>query len=113
MTIKLGTIATRSLLAAGLALGIASAHARDYNVTRDQEQAVQPGMTSSDVKAALGSPTAVQSVGNEPGPIWTYQVANVTPVAPGGRRVFDIHFGADGRVATTNESLMEPVNSSD
>ncbi len=70
-------------------------------------------MSSSDVKAALGSPTSVQSFANEPGPIWSYQVTNVIPTTPGDRQVFDIHFGADGRVATANEALMEPVSSGD
>ncbi len=113
MNIKLGTIATRSLLAAGLALGIASAHARDYNVTLDQAQMVQPGMTQDVVKAALGSPTTVIAVSNEPGPIWTYRVADATPAIPGDQVAFDIHFGSDGRVITSHESLIEPVSDGD
>ncbi len=113
MNIKLGTMATRSLLAAALALGLASAHARDYNVTHDQAQVVQPGMTQAAVKAALGAPTTVIAVGNEPGPIWTYRVADATPAIPGDQTAFDIHFGSDGRVLSTFETLSEPVSDGD
>jgi len=113
MNIKLGTIATHSLLTVGLALGVASAHARDYNVTHDQEQLVQPGMTADALKAVLGSPAAVEAVGSEPGPIWTYQVANVSSAIPDGRTLFDIQFGADGRVISANEFFTVPDSTGD
>jgi SmpA / OmlA family len=113
MTIKFGTRATRSLLAAGLALGIASAYARDYNVTHEQEQLVQPGMTADALKAALGSPAGTQAVANEPAPIWIYHVANSPTAVPESRTVFDVHFGADGRVTSASESVMIPVSDGD
>ncbi len=113
MKTKLGTMATRSLLAAGLALGIASAHAGGYNVTRDQEQRGQSDMTASAIRAALGAPAAVQSYGEAGQQTRSYQVANATPAVPDGRAMFEIDFGANGQVIAASEFVVIPDSAGD
>lgn len=113
MNTKLGHIATRSLLAAGLALGITAVHARDYNITRDQEQMVQAGMTAGEIRAAFGAPTDVQRPGNGLAAIWSYRVADATPAIPDGKTMFEVEFDTSGRVVSASEFVETPVSDGD
>lgn len=88
----------RVLLAAGLLAGVAAAQAAaGFTIQPSQESMVTPGMTQAQVQQALGQPERNVQYLNEPGPTFTYQVASLDPV------VFDVDFGADGRVLTANE----------
>ncbi len=87
------------LLAAGLALGIASANAAPgYTVTHDQEARITPGMSADEVRQALGRPAQNSRYGNDAGPTWTYRVTSNYWHA-----VFDVDFGADGKVMSVEE----------
>lgn len=88
----------RSAAALGLVLGAVAAHAASgYSVTRHQEALVAPGMSRSDVLAALGHPVSHMHFGNEPGPTYTYRIV------ADGDHVFDVDFDAAGKVLSTSE----------
>jgi hypothetical protein len=102
MKLTLKSQSAQWLLTAGLVLGVASANAASgFTVTHEQEMRVTAGMTAGEVRQVIGSPLAIQKYGNEPGPTWSYRVAGagVDPYDI----VFDIDFGADGRVASVSE----------
>jgi hypothetical protein len=91
-----------TLLGAGLLLGVAAAQAASgYTVTTAQESLVRPGMTAAEVREALGHPAQDIHYRNEPGPTFTYRVVGDND------SLFDVDFGADGRVASTSERLDE------
>jgi hypothetical protein len=75
--------------------------ATGYTVTSNQETQVIPGMSSEQVRQALGQPDRHVKFRNEPGPTWTYRLV--------GERntLFDVDFGADGKVASTSERMDE------
>ena len=91
-----------TLLGAALLLGAAAAQAASgYTVTPAQESLVRPGMTAAEVRYVLGHPAQDVHYRNEPGPTFTYRVVG------DNESLFDVDFGADGRVASTSERLDE------
>ena len=110
MKLTLKSHTAQCLIAAGVVLGVASAHAASgFTVTHEQELQVTAGMTAGEVRQVIGSPLGIQKYGNEPGPTWSYRVAGA-----GGSSydvIFDVDFGADGRVASVSE--VEISNSGD
>lgn len=87
--------------AAGL-FAITMAHAATgFTVTSNQETQVTPGMSSDEVRQALGQPESHIKFRNEPGPTWTYRLVG------GDHTLFDVDFDADGKVASTSERLDE------
>jgi outer membrane protein assembly factor BamE (lipoprotein component of BamABCDE complex) len=108
MTSKPELRLARGLLAVGLATGFATAYAATgYNVTTKQESLVTVGMTADQVQAAIGRPEHVARYLNQPGPTWTYGVAGAVGVGGGEAAVFDVDFGADGRVAAVEEQRLD------
>jgi hypothetical protein len=102
MTLKLVPHTPRVLLAAGLFLGAAAAQAASgFTVTKGQEVLVRPGMSTAEVQSALGQPDRDLHYRNEPGPTFTYQVSGTADT------VFDVDFGADGRVASASERVVQ------
>jgi hypothetical protein len=102
MTLKLISHTPRALLAAGLFLGaVAAQAATGYTISKGQEDLVRPGMTTAEVQAALGKPSMHIHYRNEPGPTFTYDLAGMPDT------LFDVDFGADGKVASTSERFEE------
>jgi outer membrane protein assembly factor BamE (lipoprotein component of BamABCDE complex) len=98
----------RWLVAAALAAGTTAAHAATgFAVTPTQETLITRGMTTDQVMASLGRPAHVVRYRTEPGPTWTYNVVGALGVSGGEAKVFDVDFGADGRVATSEERTVE------
>jgi len=65
------------------------------------------GQTRAEVLAAIGRPAHNVKYRNEPGRTWTYGVLGVTVQ---DNTVFDVDFGADGKVVSTSE-CVESVDS--
>ena len=108
MTLARKPFTPRVLLATGLLLGVAAAHAASgFTVTHGQESLVTPGMTEAEVQQALGHPTQDIHYRNEPGPTFTYHVDAVEPT------LFDVDFSADGKVLSTSERMDESVGGGD
>ncbi|HSI59434.1 MAG TPA: hypothetical protein VLA16_17865 [Ideonella sp.] len=105
MNTPLKTQASRLLFAVGLAVGAIAAHAAGgVSVVPSQESLVQPGMSQAEVKQALGRPARHEKFMNEQGPTWTYDVATVET---DGQTLFDVDFGADGKVVSATERIVE------
>lgn len=104
MQFELKSPIARGLLAAALALGGAAAHAASgYTVTHAQEAAVKTGLTTNEVRQALGRPARVERFIGEAGPSWTYNVSGGNdPMA-----VFEVNFGTDGKVASMIETAVQ------
>jgi hypothetical protein len=78
--------------------------AMGYQVKPAQEQLVHEGMTTTQVREALGRADRDIRYLHEPGATWTYEVAR----GPGHDvTLFDVKFGADGTVASTAERFEE------
>jgi hypothetical protein len=108
MPSKINRLTSPWLLAAGLMAGVAAAHAAsNFTVTATQETLVKPGMSSNDVRLAIGHPDRIGGNFDEPVLTWTYKVAGAT-----GREVavFDVDFGADGRVESVREQRVDAVS---
>jgi outer membrane protein assembly factor BamE (lipoprotein component of BamABCDE complex) len=98
----------RWLVAAALAAGVGTAHAATgFAVNPAQEKSIAPGMTTDQVMASLGRPAHVVRYRTGPGPTWTYNVVGTLGVSGGEVKVFEVDFGADGRVATSEERTLE------
>lgn len=94
----------RILLTATLLLGAAAAQAAGgYIVTATQEKMITVGMTRSEVMTALGRPAHNLKYRAEPGRTWTYGVRGGPDTGAGEEKVFDVDFGADGKVMSTGE----------
>ncbi|MEO8278270.1 MAG: hypothetical protein ABI564_01190 [Ideonella sp.] len=103
MTVNRKSLIPRTLLAAGLLLCVAAADAAGgYSITESQEALVSPGMTQSDVKQALGQPARAIQYPNESGPTFTYGIVDMQGT------LFDVDFGADGKVASVDERVGGP-----
>jgi hypothetical protein len=90
----------RLLLAAGLSLGAAWAHAGGgCIVAADQESIIKPGMNAAQVEKAIGAPAKTLQFRNEAGPTWSYAVSGSQ------LSVFEVSFGADGTVVASGERL--------
>jgi hypothetical protein len=99
--------AARRLLVAGLALAAAAAQAAGgYSVAPAQEKLVTAGMSQGEVKQALGRPAQTMRYVNEAGPTWTWDV-NTVGIGGADQTVFDVDFGADGRVASAQERVIQ------
>lgn len=102
MNVNRNPMLARTLLAAGLLMSVAAANAaRGYDIRRAQESLVATGMTTAEVQQALGHPAQDVQYRNEPGPTFTYRVVETSDT------VFDVDFGADGRVASVGERINE------
>ena len=102
MTLARKPFTPRVLLATGLLLGVAAAHAAGgFTVTQRQEALVTPGMTEAEVQQALGHPAQDIHYRNEPGPTFTYHVDAIEST------LFDVDFSADGKVLSTGERMEE------
>jgi len=102
MTLKLTPRNPRALLAAGLLFGVVAAQAASgLTVKPSQETLVAPGMSTAAVLRALGRPSRNIHYGNEPGRTFTYQVIGKEDT------LFDVDFGADGKVASVSERMNE------
>jgi hypothetical protein len=89
----------RWLMAAGLVLGVAAANASNgFIVPHDRESLIKVGMDADAVQQTLGQPARVVTIGHQPGPTWTYDVA-----ASWDHAVFEIEFDAAGKVARADE----------
>ena len=96
--------APRLLLAAGLMLGAVAAQAASgFSITPADEQRVSVGMSEAEVMQVLGRPSRNQHFMNEPGLTWTYEV----PAGLESHTLFDIDFGADGKVTSVNERFVD------
>ena len=92
----------RMLVATGLLLGLAAAHAASgFTVNHGQEAQVAPGMNMDEVQQVLGRPSHDVKYLGEPGRTWTYIVVG------NDETVFDVDFGADGKVASIGERMEE------
>jgi len=104
MNTTLKMAAPRLLLAAGLLLGAVAAQAASgFSISPADEQKVSVGMSQAEVMQVLGRPSRNQHFMNEPGLTWTYEV----PAGLESRTLFDIDFGADGKVASVNERFVD------
>ena len=102
MTFAIEPRISRWLLTAGLAVCAAAAEAAGgFSITPSDEGRIAVGMSEADVQQHLGPPARARRYPNALGPTWTYAVQG----APFGRTDFDIDFGADGKVVSTNERL--------
>ncbi len=90
----------RAMLTAALVAGAAAAQAASgYTISKDQEALVGPGMSAAQVQQTLGHPGRSVQFGNEPGPTFTYHVVD------NERTIFEVDFGADGKVVSTDERV--------
>lgn len=105
MTFKFTPKTASSLLTSFASLAAVTAtvaHAAiGFTVTPQQETQIAPGMTTAQVQSLLGAPAKGIRYGNEPGPTWTYGVTGVKDT------LFDVDFGADGKVASIGERWDE------
>ena len=102
MTLKLTPRNPRALLATGLLFGVVAAQAASgFSVKPSQEALVAPGMSAAEVQLALGRPSENIQYRNEPGRTFTYQVIGKEDT------LFDVDFGADGKVASVSERMNE------
>ncbi len=91
---------SRLLVGCALVLGAAAARAAaGYLMAPEQEALVKPGMHPAQVEQAIGRPAQNLQFANEPGPTWTYAISGDQMT------LFDVVFGADGRVARAGERL--------
>ena len=89
---------SHGIVAIGLALGFAAAHAMSgYSVSKQQESSISVGMTQSEVLAALGTPDSNVHYGSDPGRTFTYHLTGEPEL------LFDVAFSADGKVLSTSE----------
>ena len=97
----------RWLAAAALAAGVGAAYAATgFAVTPQQEKLIVPGMSTDQVTASIGRPAHIVRYRTEPGPTWTYNVIGAAAVSGGEERVFDVDFGADGKVVALGERVV-------
>lgn len=94
-----------ALLAVTLGLcALGAQAAAGVSIVPRQESLVQTGMSQQDVRQALGRPARHEKFMNEQGPTWTYDVATT---ATDGQTLFDVDFGADGKVLTASERVVQ------
>ncbi len=61
---------------------------------------VRPGMSRDDLRRLLGKPGSVETLPLKNELVWTWRVQ----AAPGRTEMFNVHFGDDGRVASTSRT---------
>lgn len=90
----------RALWLGTLVLGTAAVHAAGgFTVTTRQEALVAPGMSAAEVQQVLGRPASDVQYRNAPGRTYSYRVLANDPT------LFEVNFGADGKVASVNERI--------
>lgn len=95
------------VMAAALSLGATGAMAASgYRVTKAQEAQIKIGMSTDDVRIALGKPARIYKYRNEVGPTWTYEV-----VGANNATVYEVDFGKDSKVLKVNERERRDVES--
>ena len=94
----------RGLAMAGLLLtmGLAQA-ATGFTILRAQQAQITVGMSRQAVMQALGRPAHNMKFHGEPGRTWTYGVQDAAVTGASEAVVFDVEFGADGKVAASSE----------
>jgi outer membrane protein assembly factor BamE (lipoprotein component of BamABCDE complex) len=98
---KLNMQLSRVAVGASLVLGLVAAHAaKGYNVVEGQGNQIQEGMSSSQVEAILGKPSRIFNFRNEPGPVWSYNVVDMSPLFDETQTVLEVDFGPNGRVVS-------------
>lgn len=104
-TLKLSAI----FMAAALSMGATGAMAASgYRVTKAQEAQIKVGMSTDEVRSALGKPARILKYRNEVGPTWTYEVVGASSAT-----VYEVDFGKDGKVLKVNERERQDVESVD
>lgn len=106
MQSKLTTRSRRWLLAAGLATGVAAAHAGLVPIATSQEALVQPGMSQDQVTQILGKPVQVARVRDKSGATWIYRLAGP---AETDLVVFAVDFNGRGMVVSAHEQ-QDPID---
>ena len=95
------------VMAAAVALGATGAiAATGYRVTKAQEAQIKIGMSTDEVRSALGKPARIYKYRNEVGPTWTYEVVGASSAT-----VYEVDFGKDGNVIKINERERRDVES--
>jgi outer membrane protein assembly factor BamE (lipoprotein component of BamABCDE complex) len=96
---RAGTVVRSATLLAALLLGTVAAEAAGggFVINSRDEALVSTGMSRDAVRQALGRPAHNLKYHNEPGRTWTYGVTGSAD------KVFDVDFGADGKVLSTSE----------
>lgn len=90
----------RALVLGTLVLGTAAVQAASgFTVTTRQEALVAPGMSATEVQQALGRPASNVHYLHAPGRTYSYRVMATEPT------LFEVDFGADGRVASVSERI--------
>lgn len=93
------------VMAAALSLGATGAMAASgYRVTKAQEAQIKIGMSTDEVRSALGKPARIYKYRNEVGPTWTYEV-----VGANSATVYEVDFGKDSKVLKVNERERRDV----
>ena len=94
-------VLARLCIVAGLIAGAAAATAAPagFTVTQKEQQQVRIGMTQDEVRAALGTPARNIHFQQTDRTTWTYQRAEI-------ELVFDVEFGADGKVVAAAERYV-------
>jgi hypothetical protein len=90
------------LVAAMLAATSAAFSATGFTLMQSQEAKITVGMSRDDVRSLLGRPAHNVKYRAEPGRSWTYGVLG-NGVAD--NTVFDVDFGADGKVLQSSERI--------
>jgi hypothetical protein len=92
----------RTTWATALLAAAALAHAAPgVTIDTDDETLVSPGIDAAAVQLALGKPALERSYRNEPGPTWTYRLADKP------QTLFDVQFDARGAVVSATERADE------
>jgi outer membrane protein assembly factor BamE (lipoprotein component of BamABCDE complex) len=96
--------ASRALALTGLLLGATIVQAAGgFTIRRAQETQITAGMSRQDVMQMLGRPAHNLKFRSEPGRTWTYGVNDAAVTGASEAVVFDVEFGADGKVLATSE----------
>ena len=95
------------IVAAALSMVATTAMAASgYRVTKAQEAQIKLGMSTDDVRSALGKPARILKYRNEVGPTWTYAVVGASSAT-----VYEVDFDKDGKVVKVNERERQDVDS--
>lgn len=95
------TLLLRALLGFGIAAGLTSAQAAGgISVSQHEAQTIQSGMSTDEVQRLLGRPITNVQYRNEPGPVWTYFLADAID-----RSFFEVAFSRDGKVVGTSQYI--------
>ena len=104
---KLNSQTKKYVALAGLILGSVYASAQDgYWVSKNQETAIRPGMTKSEVEQVIGRPPREARYGVAPGSTWVYGVAGELDVEANDRTVYEVDFNAQGQVISARERVI-------